>query len=305
MFLALLCFAQAPDVSKLLASAVNHIQQRQLDAALQELTRAAALEPRSSMVHLLMGQVYLAKGTAEFVAQAKAEFQEARDLDASQVLPSFYIAKIDLDLGRLNQAERELRRALDRKPVEHFLLALLGETRRQQGFPSESVELTTKAIEASPEAFPVHYYRALAFWDLRDETRALQDLNRLLHSPFATVDAFVTAGNIHLQKNRLKEAEAALRQALKLDATRAEAHLRLAQVLRRQKQPDAAWKQLASIDAAPQLSSPYFQKLLADAACEHGLIRIDQGDRKAAKVWFERAVEIDPTHPEALSRLKP
>ena len=293
------------EFSKLVASASSHIQQRRLDSAIQDLTKAAALEPRSASVHLLLGQTYLAKGAAEFVAQAKAEFQQARDLDPSQVLPSFYIAKIDLDLGRLNQAERELRRALQQQPGTHFLLALLGETRRQQGHPEEAIDLTTQALAAGPEAFPVHYYRALAYWDRQDEARALQDLHRLLNSPFATIEAFLAAGNMHLQKNRLDQAERAFRKALQLDSTRAEAHLRLAQVLRRKKRFDAAWKELDVVEAAPQLSSPYYQRLSADAACERGLIRNDQGDRAAANVWFQRALEIDPSHPEALSRLKP
>ena len=46
-------------------------------------------------------------------------------------------------------------------------------------------------------------------------------------------------------------------------------------------------------------------RVLADAACEQGLVRLDRGDRAAAKVWFQRAVEIDPEHAEAASRLKP
>lgn len=291
--------------SQLVTNAANHIREKRLDAAIRDLTRAAALQPRSAVVHLLLGQAYLGKGTPELVAQAKAEFQEARDLDPSQVLPSFYIAKIDLDLGRISQAERELRFALGKKPGEHYLLALLGEVRRQQGKAEEAIELTTKALTAGPEALPVHYYRALAWWDRQDETRALQDLERVLSSPWATVEAFVAAGTIHLHKNRLAEAESSFRRALQLDQERAEPHLRLAQVLRRQGRLDLAIRELSLVEAGPQLSSPYFQRLLADAACEQGLIRVDQGDRTAAKAWFQRALEIDPSHPEAMNHLRP
>lgn len=289
----------------LVTSASNHIRARRFDAAIHDLTQAAGRQPRSAIVHLLLGQAYLAKGTAAFVAQAKAEFQEARDLDDTQILPSFYIAKIDLDLGRINQAERELERALQKKPGEHFLLALLGEVRRQRGDIDGAIDLTTKAIATGPEAIPVHYYRALARWDRKDETRALQDLDRILHSPFVTADALVLAGSIHLHRNRLAEAESNFRKAIEFDAERAEPHLRLAQALRRQRKFDLALKELARVDAAPKLVSPYFQRVLADAACEQGLVRLDQGDRASARVWFQRAVEIDPEHAEAASRLKP
>lgn len=308
-FLALLLFlsqaAAPPNPATLIASATNHIREKRLDAAIHDLTQAAGLAPRSSLIHLLLGQAYLAKGAAEFVAQAKAEFQEARDLDPTQVLPSFYIAKIDLDLGRIRQAERELRLALEKKPNEHFLLAMLGETRRQQGRADEAIKLTTKSIATGPEALPVHYYRALAWWDLKDETHALQDLDRVIKSPFATIEAHLTAGVIHLQMNRAGEAESHFRLAINMDPNRAEPHLRLAQALRQMKRLDLALQELSRVEAAPQLSSPYFQKILADAACEHGLIRIDQGDGGQAKVWFERALDIDPSHQEAQRRLKP
>jgi tetratricopeptide (TPR) repeat protein len=304
----MLCAAQTgplSEFSQLVASAAKHISEKRLDAAIHDLTRAAALQPRSATVHLMLGQAYLGKGTPELVAQAKAEFQEAQDLDASQVLPSFYIAKIDLDLGRISQAERELHQALEKKPGEHYLLALLGEVRRQQGRLDEAIELTTKALAAGPEALPVHYYRALAWWDRKNETRALQDLDRVLNSPFRSAEAFVAAGTIHLHKNRLAEAGSNFRKAVQLDPNRAEPHLRLAQVLRRQGRFDLAIEELARVEAAPQLSSPYFQRLLADAACEQGLIRIDQGDPAGAKAWFQRALEIDPSHEEAMNRLRP
>ncbi len=257
------------------------------------------------MVHLLLGQAYLGKASAEFVAQAKAEFQQAKELDPTEVLPIFYIAKIDLDLGRIGQAEGELEEALKKKPGEHYLLAMLGETRRQQGKVDEAIELTTRALAAGPEALPVHYYRALAWWDRKDEKRALEDLQLVLDSPFASVEAFVAAGRIHFHYNRLAEAEASFRKAVELGPDRAEPHLRLAQVLRRQRRFRLALEELSRVESAPQLSSPYYQKLLADAACEEGLIRMDQGDATGAKASFRRALEVDPSHQEAASRLQP
>lgn len=291
--------------SRLLDNAFRLIKERQFDAAIKELNKAAGLEPRSAPVHLLLGQAYMAKGAAEFTAEAKSEFQQARELDPNLVLASFYIAKIDLDLGRVRQAEAELMRALEKKPGEHYLLALLGETRRQQGKAEEAIRLTTNALEAGQDAAAVHYFRALAWWDLRDEARALTDLGRILGSPHATVEAYLLAGSIHLHFSRLKEAEDNFRSAIQLGADRAEPRLRLAHVLRRLKQYDLALKELAQVESAPQLSSPYFQRLLADAACEKGLILSDQGYAASAKKWFQRALEIDPSHAEAASRLRP
>jgi tetratricopeptide (TPR) repeat protein len=293
----------SPD--KLIAGAVNHLRERRFDDAVRDLTRAAALQPRSAAVHLLLGQAYLGKGTPELIAQAKAEFQEARDLDGSEVLPSFYIAKIDLDLGRISQAERELLQALERKPGEHYLLGLLGEVRRRRGKVEEAIELTTKAAASGPDAIPVLYYRALAYWDRKDGARALADLQRVIGSPFASVEAFVAAGVIHLHGNRLTEAEQFFRKAVGLGPDRAEPRLRLAQTLRRQRRFDLAKQELDRAEAAPQLSSEYFQKLAGEIALERGLILADQGDPAGARVWFQRALEMDPANAEAQKALRP
>ena len=294
-----------PEYARLVNSASRLLNENRVDQAIRDLTMAVSLEPRSPAVHLLLGQAYLGKGAPELVAQAKAEFQQARELDPEQVLASYYIAKIDLDLGRVGIAERELRRAIAKKPKEHYLLALLGEVRRQQGHPDEAVALITQALDSDPQAIPAYFYRALAWWDRKDEARAMQDLQRVLTSPYATVEAHQTAGSIHLYYNRLAQAEASFRKAAQLGPDRAEPRLRIAQVLRRQRKYDLALKELARVEAATQLNSPYFQKLLADTAFEKGLILSEQGNRAAAKASFERAIEIDPAHEEARRRLQP
>jgi tetratricopeptide (TPR) repeat protein len=307
--IALLVFlAQAgpiPEYARLVNNAAKLLQENRVDPAIRELTRAAALEPRSPAVHMLLGQAYLGKGAAEFVAEAKAEFQQARDLDPEQVIASYYIAKIDLDLGRIRSAEQELRRAIEKKPKEHYLLALLGEVRRRQGRPGEAVALITQALEGEPQAIPAYFYCALAWWDGKDEARAMDDLNRVLTSPYATVEAYQTAGTIHLHNNRLPEAAASFRKAAELGPDRAEPRLRLAQVMRRQGRYDMALKELARVEGAAQMSSLYFQKLLADAAFEKGLILSQKGDLAGAKASFQRAIEIDPSHEEAGRRLQP
>jgi tetratricopeptide (TPR) repeat protein len=294
-----------PEYARLVNSASKLLQENRIDPAIRELTRAAALEPRSPAVHLLLGQAYLAKGAPEFVAEAKAEFQQARDLDPDQVMASYYIAKIDLDLGRFGNAERELRQAIEKKPKEHYLLALLGEVRRRQGQPEEATALITESLEQEPQAIPPYFYRALAWWDLKNEAHALDDLKRVLASPYATVEAFQLAGTIHLHYDRLDEAESNFRKAVQRGPDRAEPRLRLAQVLRRQRRYELALKELARVEAAAQMSSPYFQKLLADAAFEKGLILSEGGDAERARASFERAIEIDPSHEEAARRLQP
>lgn len=247
-------------------SGVKALTERRLDDAIRDFSKAVALDPKSSAPHRYLGEAYLAKGRPEFIAEAKGEFIQARDLNPKDTFSSFFIAKIDLELGRIAAAERELKAALEHDANE-YVVALMGEVKRRQGRPQEAIEWLSKATPS----VPLYYYRALAWWDTKNAERALDDLARL-RGPEAGPDAHVLAGVIYLATNRLAEAEAALRKAIALDGQRAEPRLRLAQTLRRQRRFDAALKELDLVEGAPQLSSPYFEKLIQEAAAERKLI---------------------------------
>ncbi len=239
---------------------------RRFDAAIKEFTRAVALSPRSGRAHLLLGEAYLATGAPGLLAEAKAEFQQARDFDPSLSPASFYIAKIDLDLGRLDRAEREIART----PPSPYLDALLGEIRRNQGQPAEAVRLTSRALAAAPDVPLFLYYRALAYWDHgRNERAALTDLARIADQ---TPEMHILAARIHLWNKRPVEAEAALRRSLEL-GERAEAHLRLAQAYRLRNLRKEARDALARFRGAPALPSAHFERLSAEADREEALLR--------------------------------
>lgn len=307
LLMLLLLQLQAQQTAATPAAAADHLERGQAHlrsnqpaAAVAEFKRAIALDPRSAVAHLLLGQAYLSTGAAEWIAEAKAELQQARALDPGLALAGFYIAKIDLDLGRLEAAERELARGLAATPGAPHLLALLAEVRRRKGKPVEAVSLCTKALAADANAIPVLYFRARAYWDLRDEARARADLERAIASPFVTPDMLILLGAIHLNGGRLAEAEAALR---KVPGVNAEARVRLAQVLRRQGRHAEALAELDKAEGAPQLSSEFFQKLMADAACERGIVFESRGGVKGARAAYQKALEQDPEHAEARRRL--
>jgi tetratricopeptide (TPR) repeat protein len=80
--------------------------------------------------HLQPGQACLALRSPSMIAEAKAELQQAPDLDPDLFWARFYLARVRTDSGRYDKAKQELEQGLEARPnVAHFL-ALLGEANR-------------------------------------------------------------------------------------------------------------------------------------------------------------------------------
>jgi tetratricopeptide (TPR) repeat protein len=303
--LSLLLLLAAQDPKTHLTRGADLLQLGRPAAAAIELKRALAMEPRSAAAHQLLGQAYLAQGAVEFLAEAKAEFQQALDLDPGLVWARFYLAKIYLDLGRLDRARQELERGLDIRPDTPHLLSLLGEAHRRIGDPQRSVELNSRALIADPAFTPANYYRALASLDLASDDEAARDLERAVASPHVIPEMYVALGAIHLRRENLEPAAANFRKAIALDPQRPEGHLRLAEVLRRRKAYEQALAELKLALPEPGrfLSTEYYQKLRAGAWFETGRVYQEQGKRDRAADAYRRALESDPSHEGARREL--
>lgn len=73
-------------------SGVKALSERRLDDAIREFSKAVALDPKYSAPHRYLGEAYLAKGRPEFIAKAKGEFIQARDLNPKDTFASFFVS---------------------------------------------------------------------------------------------------------------------------------------------------------------------------------------------------------------------
>src|SRR6185312_9317874 len=136
--------------------------------------------------HMLLGEAYLAQRSISMLAEAKAELQQALDLDPNLLWARFYLSRIYIDLGLYQKAREQLERGIRQQPdVPHFL-SLLGEVRRKLGDPAASLELNHKALQIDSTLSPAHYYLALAYIDLKQEDTAIGELESSVHSPYVT-----------------------------------------------------------------------------------------------------------------------
>jgi tetratricopeptide (TPR) repeat protein len=248
------------------------LQRGKIDQAIIELKKAIALEPESGAGHLLLGQAYLAQRSVSMVAEAKAEFQQALDLDPSLVWARFYLAKVYIDQGRLDKAEVELEHGLKERPgIPHFL-SLLGEVNRKLGRAERSIQLQQQTLKIDPGMAPAHYFVALAYMDLKKDDDAIRELETALKSVYVAPEMYLTLGSLYARRKRYDEGEELCRKAIALDPSRPEGHLNLAQLYNIKGASDQALRELnlAVPEGKSFTSSPYYQQLQADVFFERG-----------------------------------
>ena len=294
-----------PEAVLHLKACSESLQRNQVQQAVGECKQAVGTDGQSGPAHMLLGQAYLAMRSAPMIAEAKAELQQALDLDPSLVWARFYLAKVYLDTGRPDKAKSELEQALNTRPgVAHFL-SLLGEAERKLGNPEAALVWHGKALAADPKMNTVHYYAALAYIDLKRDDEAITELEASIQSPFVAPELYLTLGSLYTQRKRYGEAEELCRKAVALDPARSESYLNLAQLFNAQglsgKALDALRLALPPGKTFP--TSPYYQQLQADIHFEFGRAYAAKGNPREAIAAYLRCLALDANRPAAHQKL--
>jgi len=112
--------AQSPEAQKLVDQGVVHLQNQQLDQAIDSFKKAIALEPKSAVIYNYLGMAYRFKynqvRNQELKQQEIAAFKKASDID-----PNYWVALINLGatyyfMGEKAKAAPLFKKALQLNP---------------------------------------------------------------------------------------------------------------------------------------------------------------------------------------------
>jgi tetratricopeptide (TPR) repeat protein len=279
-----------------LGAAAEHLQQGRAEQTIRECKGVLATDPRSAPAHMLLGLAYLAQGSIAMVGEAKAELQQALDIDPELLWARFYLARLYLDQGLSEKAQEQLERGLKQRPGLPPFLSLLGEVRRKLGDPGASLELNRKALDAEATMTPAHYFLALAYLDLKQEQAAMAELEKAIHSPDVTPEMYNALASLYIRKQQFAEAEDFCRKAIALDRSRPDAYLNLARVYNARHESDKALEALrAALPEGKEFTvSEYYQGLQADIAMERGVAYTAKKMYARAIDEYARALDFDP-----------
>ena len=302
--------AVQPDVARGRLKAGSDLLERgETVAAIRELRSAVAADPKLAAAHMLLGRAYLEQRSVALVAEAKAELQQALDLDPTLIWARFYLAKVYIDLGRYDKAREELERGLQtRADVPHFL-SLLGEVNRKLGKPELAIELNRKALAIDASMTPAHYHIALALLDLGRNDEAARQLESAIQSRYVSTEMYLALGSLYTGAGRFDEAEELCRKAQALDPSRLEPYVSLAQLYNRRGAPEKALAALGRVLESGRSfpTTAYYQKLQADVFLELGRAHLARGAALEAAKDLEHSLAFEPergeTHRELAAAL--
>jgi tetratricopeptide (TPR) repeat protein len=198
--------------------------------------QAAAAAPKSVRELPAGAADLVASAQAHFAAkeydQAAADYQKILQMDANNALVLANLAAIELQQGRLADAEKHIQAAVARDPDDAYNLSILGNLKFQQQKYDEALDILSRAAKLDPQNPRIQNFLGAA----------------LGHK------------GLHLQ------AETALRKALLLDPNFGDAHNNLAVIYANEQPPRAElarWHYLKAL-AAGQAHNPGLEKILAD-----------------------------------------
>jgi tetratricopeptide (TPR) repeat protein len=262
--------------------------------AIEELKAILAVSPASAEAHLLLGIAEHAAGSDDLVGESVAEFRQAIALDPALLEARFFLARVYLDLGRLERAREELTAALAQVRGHPQFLALLGETERQLGNPQRSVELNTEALRADPAFHQARYYLALALLDERKVAEATAALESVARTGLEIADVYAALGRAYLEAGRLELAAKSLEEATRINPALPDARIRLARVYRLQGLLRKADAQLDMVKPRSTATVEY-QQTQSRLDVERGLLRMRQKRLTEAVAALRSAVDMDPS----------
>lgn len=197
--------------------------------------------------------------------------------------------------GRLSEAERSYRLALDMAPDQPEALHLLGLLAYRVHRYDQAIDLITRAIEASP-AHPLYRFNlGVVAQRAGKKEEAVAAYGQALKLNPKYVEAQINLGNTLKELNRLDEAVQAYQRALTLNPGHADTHNNLGVALKEQGRLTAA---ISSYREALRLK-PTHQEALNNL----GLALMEAGSIDEAIASFDQALAVQETSGRALYNL--
>jgi eukaryotic-like serine/threonine-protein kinase len=267
------------------------------ERAIAAAERALQLDPRQPQVWIALARNHHGTGRLD---DAEKDLQRALGIESANDEARRLLGVVYTDQGRNADAEREYRAAIDLRPRYWKSYADLGAFYYRAARYRDAVSAFLHAAELNPRSARIFHNLGSAYHQLGDTTRALENyLKAVSIAPMATT--YSNMGTIQFEAGQYEEAAASFRFALLLAPANPLHFGNLGDALRKLDRPAEAAEAYASAVEASQQSLKVnpndARTLMRLAVYEAKLGRPDAAERDAS-----RAVAVNPQDPEAIYR---
>jgi tetratricopeptide (TPR) repeat protein len=230
------------------------------------------------------------------VGEAKAELQQALEIDPDFVAARLLLTQMYFDLGRYERVQEEAGIALARHPGQSQFLVLLAEAERRLGHAPRALELVREALRSAPTSPQAHYYLGLALIDGGQRDEGVRELEQLVKAGPNPPEVYLSLGTAYLDAGRFDDAVSTLEQGTRIAPAMTDLHIALARAYRSKGSLTLAEQQitLAGPPGSGMEVTPAWQRTETARNLEWGLLRMQQGQLAAAVGAFRQAIGMDP-----------
>ena len=265
-----------------------YVQDKQFEKARGVYEQALKLSPNAVEPRIGLARVALAQQKDEEVISHLQVVLKARPDHPTAVLLLVGVAE---KLGRFDQAIATLEGSLKAASGQPTLLLLLADFYVRTGRYQDAITRATEVLATNPDLTGAKIVRARGYLGKRDADAALKDLTEVAKANPKAPGIHLLLGRAHAAMGRIPEAQAAYREALKLDGSQEMAREELAVLSGRKADPAVVERRLAELRRA-------VEKNPKNATLREGLARalIGANQPQAAEPHLKAILDQAPGH---------
>jgi tetratricopeptide (TPR) repeat protein len=250
---------------------------KDIDRALSLLGQAVTLDSNSPLTHARLAEAQLQKyrlaGDSSWwdLAYESLAKAERRNPDTAQV--RFVSAVLNDAKGRYDEAEADLKRAVEIEPVNGDLWRQLGIVYKHKNQADNALRAFQKALELQPDYFRNYSELAGFYYDRFDFDQAVVQYKKMVETAPGLAEAHYQLSRPYLDMGRFADAEREARIAIGFRETSDAVHILALSLMHQNRNRESIAYYLRALDLGPPAQHKYILYLnLGSAYRRSGLV---------------------------------